>query len=157
MFKLFYIYVFCWQLNLQYTYEGVYMSVENNLTQTMKQSRWFLTTFGVGLTHVRYKSDYTYFCDINTYTHFRCNRETAAVARLDFDASVLLIFLSADSQEEAGIHQEQAFPQEGQETDQEIFIGSPTPTEAHCGRERGKIFNTKLSTSSNNKSTNQDE
>lgn len=58
-----------------------------------------------------------------------------------------LILPSADSQEEAGIHQEQAFPQEGQETDQEIFIESPPPTEAHCGQERErekKILNTKL-------------
>lgn len=45
-------------------------------------------------------------------------------------AGFLLIFLSADSQEEAGIHQEQAFSQEGQETDQQIFIESPPPTEA---------------------------
>lgn len=32
---------------------------------------------------------------------------------------------SADSQEEARLHQEQAFPQEGQETHQEIFIERP--------------------------------
>lgn len=53
-------------------------------------------------------------------------------------------FCSADSQEEAGIHQEQVFPQEGQETDQEIFIGRPPPTEAHYGWEGGMILNTKL-------------
>lgn len=34
----------------------------------------------------------------------------------------MVIFPSADGQEEAGVHQEQAFPQEGQETYQEILI-----------------------------------
>lgn len=50
----------------------------------------------------------------------------------------LLLSPSADCQKEAGIHQEQAFPQEGQETDQEIFIESLPPTEAHWTGERGK-------------------
>ena len=51
----------------------------------------------------------------------------------------LICLLSADIQEEEGIHQEQALPQEGQETEQEVFIESPPPTEAHCGRQRRNI------------------
>lgn len=34
---------------------------------------------------------------------------------------------SADCQEEARVHQEQALPQEGQETDQEVFIERRPP------------------------------
>lgn len=38
---------------------------------------------------------------------------------------------SADRQEEARVHQEQAVPQEGQETDQEVFIERRPPSEGH--------------------------
>lgn len=56
------------------------------------------------------------------------------------DSSLLFVFhgFSADGQEEAWIHQEQAVPEKGQETDQEIFIEHPTPAEAHSGREGGR-------------------
>lgn len=65
--------------------------------------------------------------------------ETATIAEERQRLGVFLVFPpSTDCQKEAGTHQEQAFHQEGQETDQEIFIERLPPTEAHCGWERGK-------------------
>lgn len=59
-----------------------------------------------------------------------------AKAWLDFNWPVFLVISpSTDGQEETGIHQEQAVPQEGQETDQEVFIESPPPKEALWMRE----------------------
>lgn len=54
---------------------------------------------------------------------------------------VLVLSPPADRQEEAGIREEQAVPQEGQETDQEISIESPPPTSRHIveGREGNKL------------------